>query len=76
MIHATVLEELGRGVFREEKRVAFLRIIDALVAEGARGVILGCTEFPLLLKPEHCSVPVFDTAALHVAAALDFALAE
>ena len=76
MIHATVLEELGRGLFLPEKRAAFRRIIGELVAEGARGVILGCTEFPLLVKPEDVTVPLFDTLALHVERALDFALAD
>jgi aspartate racemase len=76
IIHATVLEELGRGIFLPEKRDAFARIIAGLVAEGARGVILGCTEFPLLVKPEDVTVPLFDTLALHVEQALDFALAD
>ena len=74
MIHATVLDELGKGIFTDEKRQAFRRIIDGLVEQGARGVILGCTEFPLLLEAGDAAVPMFDTAALHVDAALDFAL--
>ena len=76
LIHATVLEELGRGIFLPEKRAAFRRIIGALMEQGARGVILGCTEFPLPVKPEDVTVPLFDTLALHVERALDFALAD
>jgi aspartate racemase len=50
-------------------------MIDRLVKEeGAEGVILGCTEIPLLVKPEDMSAPVFDTTAIHVAAAVNRAL--
>jgi aspartate racemase len=73
-IHATILEELGRGIFKPETRDRYLRIVESLVARGARGAILGCTEIPLLLRPGDCPVPTFDTTALHVAAAVDFAL--
>jgi aspartate racemase len=74
IMHATILEELGRGVFRPETRERYLAIIDRLVARGARGAILGCTEIPLLLRGATCSVPTFDTLALHVEAAVRFAL--
>jgi aspartate racemase len=73
-LHSTILAELGRGVFRPETREAYVRIIEGLVARGAQGVILGCTEIPLLVRPGDCSVPTFDTTALHVGAAVDFAL--
>jgi aspartate racemase len=45
-----------------------------LVGEGAQGVILGCTEIGLLIKPEHSPVPVFDTTYLHAVAAVEWAL--
>ncbi len=73
-IHASILEELGRGVFRPETRAAYVEIIQGLVARGAQGVILGCTEIPLLVRPGDCTVPTFDTTLLHVQAAVDFAL--
>jgi aspartate racemase len=52
-----------------------LRIIDDLVMRGAKGIILGCTEIPLLVKEGDCSVPVFDTMRIHGLAAVEFALA-
>ena len=47
-----------------------------LINQGAEGVILGCTEIPLLIKPQDCSLPLFDTAFIHASAAVDFALAD
>lgn len=73
-MHANILEELGRGVFTPETRTRYLAIIDRLVARGAQAAILGCTEIPLLLRGATCSVPTFDTLALHVDAAVRFAL--
>jgi aspartate racemase len=73
-MHASILGELGRGVFTQETKQRYLGIIDGLVERGARGVILGCTEIPLLIRPEECPVPAFDTTALHVARAVQFAL--
>ena len=69
-----IYEELVRGKFLESSRARYRAIIAKLVAEGAEGIILGCTELPLLLKPEDCAVPMFDTTALHTSAAVDFAL--
>jgi aspartate racemase len=74
-IHATIFDELGKGIFLAESRARYLEIIDRLVADGAQGAILGCTEIPLLIKQSDTPVPVFDTTALHVDAAVDFALA-
>ncbi|HEY0300286.1 MAG TPA: aspartate/glutamate racemase family protein [Rhizomicrobium sp.] len=70
-----IYEELVRGQFLEASRAAYRAIIARLVAAGAQGVILGCTELPLLVKPEDATVPLFDTTALHAMAAVDLALA-
>ncbi|HEY2885017.1 MAG TPA: aspartate/glutamate racemase family protein [Rhizomicrobium sp.] len=70
-----IYEELVRGKFLDTSRACYRAIIAKLVAQGAQGIILGCTELPLLLKPDDCAVPMFDTTALHTAAAVDFALA-
>lgn len=75
-IHQTIFEELGHGVMKAETKQAYLAIVDRLVARGAEGVILGCTEIPLLIKPEDCKVPSFDTTFIHASAAVDFALSE
>lgn len=73
-MHDSILGELGRGIFTPEARARYAGIIDGLVARGAQGAILGCTEIPLLLGEGDCRVPTFDTMALHVRAAVDFAL--
>ncbi|HXC53749.1 MAG TPA: aspartate/glutamate racemase family protein [Rhizomicrobium sp.] len=69
-----IYEELVRGQFLESSRAACRGIVARLVARGSQGVILGCTELPLLLKPEDAAVPLFDTTALHAMAAVDLAL--
>jgi len=73
-IHRIINEELFRGKILESSRATYLKIIDSLAALGAEGVILGCTEIPLLIKPEHCTVPTIDTALVHAQSALDRAI--
>jgi aspartate racemase len=73
-IHTTIFDELGIGVFKPETKARYLQIIKDLQAQGAKGVIFGCTEIPLLIPPAECDFPVFDTLALHAKAAVDFAL--
>lgn len=74
-VHRIIYEELVLGTLREESRAAYVAIIEKLAAAGAEGVILGCTEIGLLIKPEDSPLPVFDTTVLHARAAVDFALA-
>jgi aspartate racemase len=73
-IHHTIFSELDRGLLIPETKVRYLAIIKKLIAMGAESVILGCTEIPLLIKPEDCTVPVFDTTLIHAKAAARFAL--
>lgn len=75
VINNGIYNELGKGILLPSTKEKYLSIINKLVAEGAQGVILGCTEIPLLIKREDSSVPVFDTTLLHAKAAVDFALA-
>ncbi len=75
-IHHSIFSELGKGIFTPETKARYSNIINKLVAEGAEGIILGCTEIPLLIKPEDCSVPVFDTTIIHAKAAVEFALSQ
>jgi aspartate racemase len=75
-INESIYGELDSGIFRDETRQRYLQIISQLMELGAKGVILGCTEIPLLIKQEHAPVPVFDTAWWHAKAAVDFALAD
>lgn len=74
-VHRVVYEELCRGVVSDTSRARFVEVVGRLVADGAQGVVLGCTEIELLLGAGDVDVPVFATTALHVQAALDAALA-
>jgi len=75
-IQQTVKEELGRGIVRQETRAAYIEITNQLIASGAEGLVLGCTEIPLLLSQQDVAVPLFDTTRIHAQAAVDFALAD
>jgi len=75
VVHRIIYEELCLGVVREESRETHRRIIDRLVAAGAEGVVLGCTELELLVRAADAPVPVFPTTRLHAAAAVSQALA-
>ncbi|MGX1267220.1 aspartate/glutamate racemase family protein [Streptomyces phaeoluteigriseus] len=75
LVHEVIYEELCLGIVREESRAAYQRVIEDLVAAGAEGIILGCTEIELLIGPGHTPVPVFPTARIHAQAAVDAALA-
>ncbi|RDZ26609.1 aspartate/glutamate racemase family protein [Lysobacter silvisoli] len=68
-VHRVIYDELCLGTVREESRREYQRIIAGLVARGAQGVILGCTEIGLLIGPQDVEVPAFDTTALHARAA-------
>jgi aspartate racemase len=74
VVHACIYEELVRGKFLDTSRIEFRRIIDDLKRAGAQGVILGCTEIPMLIRQSDVEIPVFDTTSLHVDAALKRAL--
>ncbi|MBY6187606.1 aspartate/glutamate racemase family protein [Marinobacter hydrocarbonoclasticus] len=75
-IHRVIYDELCQGIVSDDARQDYLRIIERLHAEGAEGTILGCTEIALLVKPEHTTVPLFDTTAIHAEAAVAWALAD
>jgi aspartate racemase len=75
MVDRVIFDELCRGVFLPESRERYLRVIETLRARGAEGVILGCTEIPLLVtQADRPELPMFDTAALHAEAAVAMAL--
>ena len=75
-IQDTLRDELGKGIIREETKQRYLAIIDELIRQGAEGIILGCTEIPMILGQEDVPVPVFDTTRIHSDAAIVFALAD
>ncbi|MCO5935022.1 aspartate/glutamate racemase family protein [Mucilaginibacter sp. RB4R14] len=73
-IHQTLMDELGKGILLSETKARYLKIMEDLVQNGAQAIILGCTEIPLLIKPEDTNVMQFDTTQIHSAAAVEFAL--
>jgi aspartate racemase len=73
-IQATVRDELGRGIVLEKTRDVYRDIVRELLADGCEGVIFGCTEIPLLLKPSDFPVPCFDTTQIHASAGVRFLL--
>jgi aspartate racemase len=75
-VNTVIYDELVAGQIRDESRARYLAIIEKLAARGAEGVILGCTEIPLLVSEADASLPLFDTTAIHAAAALRFAVGE
>ncbi|MCB0462608.1 MAG: aspartate/glutamate racemase family protein [Flavobacteriaceae bacterium] len=72
-IHKVIYDELSKGLLLNTSKEAYLKIIEKLVSEGAEGIILGCTEIPLLIKQDNVSVPVFDTTTIHATAAFELA---
>ena len=73
-IHNTIFNELGKGIFTEEIKNNYLQIMERLMQKGADGIILGCTEIPMLLKPGDYTMRAFDTTLIHATAAVNFAL--
>jgi amino-acid racemase len=75
LVHRVIYDELCRGVLRPESRAAFAEVMRGLAARGAQAIVLGCTEIMLLVGQADTALPLFDTTALHAAAAVAFALA-
>ena len=75
-MHDAVFNEMSKGIFSGETKRRFMEIINGLIEQGAEGVILGCTEFPHLIKKEDCSVPLFDTTVIHAEAAVKFLITD
>ena len=73
-IHNAIMNELIKEEFKEETKTKFMKIISDLEKNGAQGIVLGCTEIPLLIKQKDSHLPVFNTLEIHAKAAVDFAL--
>ena len=73
-INDAIYNEFGIGIFLPERKKRFIEIINRLISRGAQGIVLACTEIPILIKQEDISAPVFDTAKIHAAAAVEFVL--
>jgi aspartate racemase len=75
-VHQIIYNELCQGKTRDSSRRICAKIITGLIGQGAEGIVLGCTELPLLVQPGDTNVPLFDTTRLHAEAAVRLALAE
>ena len=75
VVHQIIYGELVQGVIRDESRERYLAVIDRLRRRGAAGIIAGCTEIELLVRPGDIGLPYFPTTRLHALAAVDLALA-
>jgi len=73
-IHYTIFEELGRNIIKPDTKQFYINVINKLIAAGAEGIILGCTEIPLLISNADLDIPLFDTVEIHSKAAVEFAL--
>jgi aspartate racemase len=74
IIHRVIYEELVQGKIVDASREEYKRIMETLIAQGAQGIILGCTEIELLVKQDDSSVPLFPTTTIHAVAAVEYAL--
>lgn len=74
IVHRIIYDELCLGLVKDASRREFLRIMEALQARGAAGIIQGCTEIVMLVQPQHTGIPLFDTTAIHAQAAVKEAL--
>jgi aspartate racemase len=74
-VNTVIYDELVAGQIRDESRAGFVAVINKLTERGAEGVILGCTEIPLLVSEGETGMPLFDTTVIHAEAALSYALA-
>ncbi|HWR42154.1 aspartate/glutamate racemase family protein [Sporomusa sp.] len=74
LVNHVIFQELCLGIIRQDSKEQFQKIISALLLRGAEGIVLGCTEIPLLIKEDDVAAPVFDTMTIHARAAVDYAL--
>ncbi len=73
-LHRIVREELCLGQVIASSKQYVIDAIDEMVQQGAQGVVLGCTEFPLMIRPDDLKIPIFDTTSIHATAAAKFTL--
>lgn len=75
-IQHVLKEELGRGIINPESKQNYITIANELISRGAEGIILGCTEIPLLIDQTDFILPVFDTTKIHTTAIVNFIVSE
>lgn len=74
IVHQVIFDELCKGQIKAESKQRYIEIVEALIQQGAQGIILGCTEICMLIGDVEFSVPLFDTTTIHSQAAVSFAL--
>lgn len=74
MVNDLIFNELCHGVINQSSKDGFKNVIDELVGHGSEGIILGCTEIPMLIEVGDSPVPLFDTTSIHALKAVDFAV--
>ncbi|WP_428742678.1 aspartate/glutamate racemase family protein [Tenacibaculum sp.] len=74
VIHHIIYDELAKGVISNESKEKYIAIIEKAYKEGAEGVILGCTEIPLLIKQDDVQIPIFDTTTIHATKAFNLSV--
>ena len=75
-VHKIIYQELVHGRFNDDSREIYKQIISNLEQNGAEGVILGCTEIPLLISASDVNIPTFDTSTIHAEKAVEWALTD
>jgi aspartate racemase len=74
IIHDIIIDELTYEIIKQSSRDKYIKIINDLISKGAEGIILGCTEIPLLIKENDVDTIIFDTTSIHAKAAVEYAL--
>ena len=74
IVHDVIYNELCLGQINNDSKEKYKKIIENLAQNGAEGIILGCTEIPLLINQKDFAIPIFDTTLIHCQAAVDYAL--
>ena len=74
IVHSVIYNELCKGIINSDSKKQYINIINNLASNGAEGVVLGCTEIPLLIKQADANIPVFDTTTIHAVSAVEYAL--
>jgi len=72
-VNGVIYEELIRGIVKPESKKGYVRVVKKLKEKGAEGIVLGCTEIPLLIKEKDCGVRLYDTTLIHAEKALNYA---
>jgi len=74
LVNQVIFDELCLGKIKDESRENYIKIIEGLISMGAEGIVLGCTEIPLLINSDDSRVPLFDTTYIHAMKAVEKAV--